>query len=85
MSAPYLTADATVSARRASSITTSDSEDFSEPTRGIYVGASGDLKVTFVSGGTVTLVGVPAGMLLPIQVIRVYATGTTASSLVALF
>lgn len=85
MSAPYLTADATVSARRAVAVTTSDTVVYEQPTRAIYVGGSGNLRVDMVSGGTVTFVGLPAGAVLPIQVERIYATSTTATNLIALY
>ena len=85
MSAPYLTADATVSARRAADVVTSNTVTYESPTRGVYVGVGGNVKVDMVSGGTVTFVGVPAGALLPIQVERIYATGTTATNMVALY
>lgn len=85
MTAPYLTADATVSARRAAAVTTSDSSIFEEPTRAVYIGGAGTLKVDMVSGGTVTFTGLLAGTLLPVQVVRIYATGTTATSIIALY
>lgn len=85
MTAPYLTADATVSARRAAAVVPSDATLLPDPTRGLYVGSTGNVKVDMVSGGTVTFTAVPAGVLLPIQVERVYATGTTATSIIALY
>lgn len=85
MAAPYTSADATVSARRAAAITTSDTAVSDDPTRAIYVGNSGSLKVDMVSGGTVTFSNLTAGTLLPIQVVRVYATGTTATLLIGLY
>lgn len=85
MAAPYTSADATVSARRAAAITTSDTATSDDPTRGIYVGGSGNIKVDMVSGGTVTFSAVAAGTILPIQVTRVYATGTTATLLIGLY
>lgn len=85
MTAPYLTADATVSARRAANVVPSDTALLPDPTRGLYVGSVGNVRVDMVSGGTVTFASVPAGVLLPIQVERVYATGTTALSIIALY
>jgi hypothetical protein len=85
MSAPYLSADATVSARRAVAITTSDTVVYDQPTRAIYIGGSGNLRVDMVSGGTVTFVGLSAGTVLPIQAERVYAASTTATNLIALY
>lgn len=85
MSAPYLSADATVSARRAAVVTPSDATVYQEPTRALYIGGSGNLRVDMVSGGTVTFVGLMAGTILPIQVDRVYATSTTATNILALY
>ncbi len=50
----------------------------------LYVGGAGDVKVTMVGGQTVTFVGVPAGTFMPIQVKRVWSTGTSATSIVAI-
>ena len=80
----YRSADATVSAVGAAAITTSDSGTI-PTTRGVYVGGTGDVKVDMADRGTVTFVGVAAGTLLPLQVTRVYATGTTATNLVAVY
>lgn len=85
MAAPYTSADATVSARRAAAITPNDVTTFEEPTRGIYVGGTGNVKVDMVSGGTVTFSNVVAGTILPIQVVRVYATGTSATLMNGLY
>jgi hypothetical protein len=51
----------------------------------VYVGGDGDLKVTTSGGDTVTFVGLTAGMFIPVQVVRVWATGTTATNIVALW
>jgi len=84
--AAYLSADATVSAHRASAVTTSDATIYGQPTRALYIGAAGNLTVDMADGGSsVLFVGVQGGTLLPIQVTRVYATGTTATSIVALY
>lgn len=85
MPAPYLSADATVSARRAAAVTTSDATVYDEPTRAIYVGGAGNLRVDMVSGGTVTFTNLMAGTVLPVQVTRIYATSTTATNLINLF
>jgi hypothetical protein len=84
--AAYLSADATVSAHRASAVTTSDATIYVQPTRALYIGAAGNLTVDMADGGSsVLFVGVQGGTLLPIQVTRIYATGTTATSIVALY
>ena len=51
----------------------------------LYVGGAGDLKVKTASGDEVTFVGILAGSFVPVQVIRVFATGTTATNIVALW
>ena len=81
----YRTADATVSAHGAAAVTPSDSTAL-RPTRGLYVGGAGDVKVDMSMDGTaVTFSGILAGTILPIQVVKVYATDTTATSIVALY
>lgn len=50
----------------------------------LYVGGAGNVKVDTPFSTGVTFTGVPAGALLPVQVTKVYATGTTATSIVGL-
>lgn len=72
--------------RNAAAITTSDTVDLTIPTRGIWVGGTGAVKVNLVDTGTnITFSAVPAGTLLPVRAKRVLATGTTATNLVALW
>ena len=54
-------------------------------TRSVYVGGAGSLKVTMADGADVTFAAVPAGTTIPIRVVRVFSTGTTATSIVALY
>ena len=49
----------------------------------LYVGAAGDVKVKTTSGSVVTYVGVNAGTFMPVQVIRVFELGTSATSIIA--
>lgn len=63
-------------------ITPSDTVDL-EITRAVWVGAAGNLSIMNIDKTTATIVGVPAGILLPIRVIRIRATGTTAGSIQA--
>ena len=57
--------------------------------RGIYVGVTGDISIDDLSGEaageSVVFVGVIGGTVLPVQTARVNATGTDATSLVALY
>ena len=58
---------------------------YSQSTRGciLYVGAGGTMRVITAAGDEVTYQGVPVGVFLPIQVIRVVETGTSASGFIA--
>jgi len=51
----------------------------------LYIGTAGTLKVRTAGGDDITFVTVNAGSFLPIQVVRVFATGTTASNIIALW
>jgi hypothetical protein len=51
----------------------------------LYIGGTGDLTITTVSGDVVTLFGLPTGMFVPVQTIKVWATGTSATKIVALW
>jgi hypothetical protein len=49
------------------------------------VGGAGNVACRFIDGTTATLVGVADGTLLPVRVLGVSATGTTATNIVALY
>jgi hypothetical protein len=51
----------------------------------IYVGGTGNVKVTTAQGDETTFVGVAAGAVLPVQVIRVWVTGTTATNMLRIY
>ena len=46
----------------------------------IYVGAAGNVKVTTAYNTDVTFVGLQAGQVIPVQVRRVWSTGTTVAT-----
>lgn len=64
-------------------ITPSDTVNLSDPAV-IYVGGTGNVRVMTAQGDTVTFVGLPVGSIVPVQVIRVYATSTTATNLIGI-
>lgn len=66
-------------------ITPNDAADLTFATRAIWVGTAGDVKVTTVGGETVTIPNVPSGTRLDVRVARVWATGTDATDLVAMW
>ena len=70
-------------AKYGQAVTPSDSTTLT-PTRALYVGGTGDVAVVMADGVTLTFTAVPAG-ILPVQVVKVLATGTTATNIVALW
>jgi hypothetical protein len=84
----------TFQALNAEVITPSDTEDLTlaggsivpyETGACIYIGTSGNLKVTMLGGQVVTYLNLTSGSFLPIQVKKVWATGTTASNILSLY
>lgn len=69
----------------AAAVTTHDTNELAKLTRAIYVGGAGGLKVTMDDGTDVTFAAVPAGTVLRIRARRVFATGTAATNIVALW
>jgi len=78
----------------AAAVTPSNTDDLSTPSSLpagsqykpaiLYVGVSGDLSVRTASGNDVLFVNVPIGFF-PVQVTRVFATGTSATNIVAIW
>ena len=51
----------------------------------LYVGTGGNLKVITEGGDEVTFVNVQDGTFFPVNVLRVFATGTTATNIIAIW
>ena len=51
----------------------------------LYVGGTGNVSVITIGGDQITFNGIPAGTTLPIQVLKLRATGTTATLINALW
>ena len=51
----------------------------------LYIGTAGNLRVLTASGQDVLFSNVLAGTFLPVQVLKVFSTNTTAANLVALW
>ena len=64
-------------------ITPSDSTDLAYISRALFIGGAGTIRVTPTSGQSAVTYTVPAGMILPIRVSRVWSTGTTATNVVS--
>jgi hypothetical protein len=74
-----------IPAEKYNAITAHDTNDLATPTRGIYVGVSGDVKVISLDGNDVTFVDLAAGIIHPIACTRVYDTGTAATDIVGIY
>jgi hypothetical protein len=67
----------------AAAVTVSDTTRFAPSV--IYVGTTGNVNVVTSQGTTVLFTAVPAGAVIPVRVIGVNSTSTTASTLVRIF
>lgn len=68
----------------ATAVTASDVTNLPTPST-IYVGGLGTVRVLTAQGDDVTFVGLQSGQVIPVQVIRVFATGLTATNLVRIY
>jgi len=67
----------------AAAVTTSDTVDLPIASKRLFVGTGGTLKIDTVKGTTVTYANVPSGSYVNVRAARVWATGTSASDIVA--
>lgn len=91
---PFLRSSQPLPVESALAVTPSDAANLAPPsgdankaTRALLIGGAGNVKVDMADGSTVTL-ALPAtacGLLLPIAVKKVHATGTTATAIVAFY
>lgn len=91
---PFLRASNPLPVESALAVTPSDtanlvppSGDANKATRALLVGGAGTAQVDMADGTTVTLTfpATACGLLLPIAVRKVHATGTTATAMVAFY
>jgi hypothetical protein len=68
---------------QAQGVTPDDNETITV-TRALYIGGAGDVSA-FINSQQVTFKAVPVGTILPVAATAVYATGTTATHIVALY
>ncbi len=50
----------------------------------VYCGVTGDIKVKTVRGTSLTFKNFPQGQILPVTVIQIFSTGTTATNLLGI-
>jgi hypothetical protein len=79
-------------AERAAAVTPSNTANIPPITGGdnnvgcvLYVGGDGDVRVTTYGGDVVTFAGLTAGTFVPVNVVKVWATGTNATDIIALW
>lgn len=68
----------------ATTFTASDTVNLGTPSV-IYVGGAGNVKVTTAQGDDTVFLGLQPGQVIPVQVIRVWANGTTATNLLRIY
>ena len=68
----------------AEAVTPSDSVNLANPSV-IYVGVAGAVQVTTANGDIAVFIAVPGGSVIPVQVIRVWVTNTTATNMVRVY
>jgi hypothetical protein len=72
----------------AGAVTPSDTADLQYVANGLYVGGLGNVHISNEDGTEATFIAAVAGQLLaqrPMRIRRVWATGTTATNLVAMY
>lgn len=84
MAGAYRSAAASAPAFNGAAVTPSDVTEI-PVSRALYIGSGGTMVVVMAEGAQLTFVGVPTGVILPLQVKKVLATGTTAASILALY
>ena len=65
-------------------VTPSDTANF-DTASVLFVGNTGALRVLTAQGSDITFGVVPGGTVVPLQVIRVFATGTYATNIIRIF
>jgi hypothetical protein len=51
----------------------------------VYVGGAGNVRVTTAQGDDVTFSSLLAGTVVPVQVLKVWSTSTTATNLIGIY
>lgn len=72
-------------AESAFTIIPSDTENLPAITRGLYVGILGDVSVVTAAGDAVVFTDLAAGVIHPMRVRQVLASGTNAGELVGVY
>ncbi len=66
-------------------ITPNDTQMLSQVTRGLYLGTGGDVALMLAGGDTLTFKNLAGGIIHPLRVAKVLATGTTAQDIIGVY
>lgn len=72
------------SARKATVVTPNNTTVI-PATNGLYIGGTGDIAVTMSDGADVIFTAILGGVIHPLSVTKVKATGTTATNIVVVY
>lgn len=72
------------SASKLTAVTPNDTTDLGA-VRALYVGGGGDISVLAQGDSSPVVFTVPSGIILPIFASKVYATGTDATNIIAMY
>jgi len=75
----------TQQAIRAVAIGSGADSDLATPGAVVFIGTGGDVTVTTISGDMAQFKNLADGSILPVQVKTVWASGTTAQDMIALY
>lgn len=66
-------------------VTPDNDNDLAKTPRALFIGVGGNVKVADVNGGATVFKNLADGSILPVRAVRVYATDTSATDIVALY
>ena len=69
----------------ATPVTSSNTTSLTPRARALWIGGAGNVSAVFDNGSEATVENIAAGSLLPMRVVRVNETGTSATSILALY
>ena len=72
-------------AQTAVAVTPSDGTNQAVPFRALWIGGTGNVNIAFADGTNAIFTAVPTGYMLAVGGVRVNATSTTATSILAVY
>lgn len=81
---PFEPATGTMPGYDGIAITPSDSNNLATICRALFIGVAGNVKLLTPASTSLEFLNLNAGAILPIQVLRVFSTSTTATNLIGI-